>query len=64
MRATPQLLAVALAIADLTSAQNVTAEVANLEHYWSYDRSAPVYPTRESEWRTNMSETSKADHFE
>lgn len=51
MRATPQLLAVALAIADLTSAQNATqnatAEVANLEHFWSYGRSPAVYPTRE-----------------
>lgn len=52
MRVTPGLLAVALAIADVTSAQNSTsgsnitvAELANLEHYWSYGRSTPDYPT-------------------
>lgn len=50
MRATAGLLAVALAIADLTSAQNAStglteAELTNLENYWSYGRSRPVYPT-------------------
>jgi beta-glucosidase len=54
MRATSSLLAVALAIADIASAQNYTnateialeAELANLEHFWSYGRSPPVYPSR------------------
>jgi len=58
MRFTTELLAVALALADITSAQNstynataaaqakLTAEVANLEKFWSYGRSPPVYPTR------------------
>jgi len=49
MRFTSGLLAVALAYVDLTSAQNstgnITAIIANLEHYWSYGRSAPSYPT-------------------
>jgi beta-glucosidase len=58
MRFTTELLAVALALADVTSAQNstynataaaqakLTAELANLEKFWSYGRSPPVYPTR------------------
>jgi beta-glucosidase len=58
MRFTTELLAVALALADVTSAQNSTynataaaaaqlkAELANLEKFWSYGRSPPVYPTR------------------
>jgi len=51
MRATTGLLAIALAIADLTSAQNSTknateALVANQEQFWSYGRSPPVYPSR------------------
>lgn len=58
MRFTTELLAVALALADITSAQNstynataaaqakLTAELANLEKFWSYGRSPPVYPTR------------------
>ena len=57
MRVTSGLLAIALALADITSAQNstsaqngtaggnITAVIANLEHYWSYGRSAPTYPT-------------------
>ncbi|THZ67606.1 putative glycosyl hydrolase [Aureobasidium pullulans] len=46
---TGKLIAVALAVAELTAAQNLTAaELANLEHYWSYGRSAPVYPTPQS----------------
>lgn len=52
MRYTPQLLAVALAIADLSAAQNLTtAELANLEAYWSYGRSEPVYPTPQGQGR-------------
>lgn len=59
MRFTTELLAVALAIADLSAAQNTTynataaaeaalqVELANLEKFWSYGRSPPVYPTRE-----------------
>ena len=58
MRFTTELLAVALALADITSAQNSTynatavaqaqleAELANLEKFWSYGRSPPVYPSR------------------
>lgn len=58
MRFTTELLAVALALADVTSAQNSTynataaaqaqlkAELANLEKFWSYGRSPPVYPSR------------------
>jgi beta-glucosidase len=58
MRFTTELLAVALAIADVTFAQNstlnttaaakakLTAELANLEKFWSYGRSPPVYPSR------------------
>ena len=58
MRFTTELLAVALALADVTSAQNstynataaaqakLTAELANLEKFWSYGRSPPVYPSR------------------
>jgi beta-glucosidase len=58
MRFTTELLAVALALADVTSAQNstynataaaqakLTAELANLEKFWSYGRSPPVSPTR------------------
>lgn len=58
MRFTTELLAVALALADVTSAQNSTynataaaaaqlkAELANLEKFWSYGRSPAVYPTR------------------
>lgn len=49
MQITGKLIAVALAVAELTAAQNLTAaELANLEHYWSYGRSAPVYPTPQS----------------
>lgn len=63
MRFTTELLAVALAIADLASAQNSTynataaaqaalkAELANLEHFWSYGRSPPVYPTPQGQGR-------------
>lgn len=58
MRFTTELLAVVLALADVTSAQNSTynataaaqaqlkAELANLEKFWSYGRSPPVYPSR------------------
>ncbi|THW11878.1 putative glycosyl hydrolase [Aureobasidium pullulans] len=68
MRFTTELLAVALALADVTSAQNstynataaaqakLTAELANLEKFWSYGRSPPVYPTPQGagrdEWAT------------
>ncbi|KAL1306355.1 hypothetical protein AAFC00_005069 [Neodothiora populina] len=61
MRATPQLLAVALALASLSTAQNsssfgnstssgnlTAAEFANLDLFWSYGRSEPVYPTPQS----------------
>lgn len=44
-----KLIAVALALAELAAAQNLTAaELANLEHYWSYGRSEPSYPTPQS----------------
>lgn len=53
MRTATQLLALGqlLALAVETSAQNATvnatlAIIANLEHYWSYGRSPPVYPSR------------------
>lgn len=57
MRFTTQLLAVGLALIEFTSGQALTtAELANLEHYWSYGRSAPVYPTPQTsglgEWST------------
>ncbi|KAI4839662.1 putative glycosyl hydrolase, partial [Aureobasidium sp. EXF-8845] len=68
MRFTTELLAVALALADVTSAQNSTynataaaaaqlkAELANLEKFWSYGRSPAVYPTPQGagrdEWAT------------
>ena len=46
MQLTTQLLAVGLAIIDLTVGQNLTAaQAADLEHFWSYGRSRPVYPT-------------------
>ena len=45
MHVTSGLLAIALALADVVSAQNITAELANLERFWSYGRSRPVYPT-------------------
>ena len=48
MLVTSGILAIALALADVASAQNstnTTAVLANLERYWSYGRSAPVYPT-------------------
>ncbi|KAK3068510.1 hypothetical protein LTR53_013864 [Teratosphaeriaceae sp. CCFEE 6253] len=57
MHLTSPLLAVGLALIELSAAQNLTAaQVANLEHYWSYGRSAPVYPTPQTsgrgEWAT------------
>jgi beta-glucosidase len=57
MRLTTSLLAVGLALIEYTSGQNLSiAEQANLEHYWSYGRSKPVYPTPEAaglgEWAT------------
>ncbi|KAK5108101.1 hypothetical protein LTR62_008755 [Meristemomyces frigidus] len=49
MKLTTSLLAIGLALIEFTSGQNLTkAELANLEHYWSYGRSAPVYPTPQS----------------
>ncbi|KAK4898495.1 hypothetical protein LTR27_004092 [Elasticomyces elasticus] len=57
MHLTTPLLALGLALIDLSSGQNLTvAQVANLEHYWSYGRSAPYYPTPQTsgrgEWST------------
>ncbi|KAH0129852.1 hypothetical protein KCU67_g16977, partial [Aureobasidium melanogenum] len=68
MRFTTELLAIALALADVTPAQNSTynataaaqaqlkAELANLEKFWSYGRSPPVYPSPQGagkgEWAT------------
>ncbi|KAK1060487.1 hypothetical protein LTR74_011833 [Friedmanniomyces endolithicus] len=58
MRFTTELLAIGLALVDVTSSQglNTTTELANLEHYWSYGRSTPVYPTPQTagrgEWAT------------
>ncbi|KAK0257767.1 hypothetical protein LTR57_002139 [Friedmanniomyces endolithicus] len=58
MRFTTELLAIGLALVDVTSGQglNTTTELANLEHYWSYGRSMPVYPTPQTagkgEWAT------------
>lgn len=56
MRISSGILAIALALGEVSSAQNSTNateialedELANLEHYWSYGRSPPVYPSRES----------------
>ncbi|KAK3676815.1 hypothetical protein LTR78_003019 [Recurvomyces mirabilis] len=49
MMFTTQLLAVGLAFIEFTSGQNIsTAALANLERYWSYGRSTPVYPTPQS----------------
>lgn len=58
MRVTSGLLAVALAVADITSAQNsddttLEAELANLEQYWSYGRSPEVLPARKSPTHIN-----------
>jgi hypothetical protein len=41
-------LAAAAELMGFVSAQNISAEAANLENYWSYGRSEPVYPTRKS----------------
>lgn len=40
-----QAIGLALLYPLLVEAQNETAVVANLEHYWSYGRSLAVYPT-------------------
>lgn len=39
-------LAASAHILGAVSARNVSAEAANLERFWSYGRSEPVYPTR------------------
>ncbi|KAK3629134.1 hypothetical protein LTR56_018255 [Elasticomyces elasticus] len=57
MHLTTPLLALGLALIELSSGQNLSvAQVANLEHYWSYGRSAPYYPTPQTsgwgEWST------------
>jgi len=50
MRFTTSLLAVGLALIEISSGQNITAaDLTNLELYWSYGRSAPVYPTPEAD---------------
>lgn len=77
MKVISGLLAIALAIADISSAQNLTEvtdeidaaiaatlpnynsssiialedQLANLEHFWSYGRSPPVYPSRKYTFR-------------
>jgi beta-glucosidase len=49
MHISKSLLILGVALIELTSGQNLSlAEQANLEHYWSYGRSAPVYPTPEA----------------
>lgn len=53
MHVTGTFIALTLAFAELTNAQNLTAaELANLEHYWSYGRSEPSYPTPQSVGRS------------
>lgn len=49
MKLSSSPLALGLTLIELPSGQNFTAaELSNLERYWSYNRSAPVYPTPES----------------
>lgn len=49
MKLTHCLLASGLAFANGTAAQNLTdSDLADLERFWSYGRSMPVYPTPES----------------
>ena len=57
MRLTTPLLTLGLALIEVTTGQNIsTAYLNHLEHYWSYGRSVPVYPTPETsglgEWAT------------
>lgn len=40
------LSAAVLQLADAAVVQKRAVDVADLEHYWSYGRSEPVYPTR------------------
>lgn len=50
MRPSLYVLGAALQVVKLASGQNFTAaEIANLENFWSYGRSEPVYPTPEGE---------------
>lgn len=57
MRVTVRLLAIGLSMAIVTVAQNLTAaELSHLEHYWSYGRSRPVYPTPEGIGRREWAE--------
>jgi hypothetical protein len=46
MKITVPLLAAALQLAGIATAQDDVAIAANLERFWSYGRSEPVYPSR------------------
>ncbi|PYH72799.1 beta-glucosidase [Aspergillus vadensis CBS 113365] len=48
MKVSLTLYAAALQLADAAVVQKRTVDVAELEHYWSYGRSEPVYPTPET----------------
>ncbi len=48
MKLTLPILAAALHLIGTTSAQSEAEIAANLERYWSYGGSDPVYPTRMS----------------
>lgn len=48
MKFTAPILAAALQLAGAASAQTEAEIAANLERYWSYGGSDPVYPTRMS----------------
>ncbi|GLA22010.1 hypothetical protein AnigIFM63326_000142 [Aspergillus niger] len=48
MKVSLTLYAAALQLADAAVVQKRTVDVAELEHFWSYGRSEPVYPTRKS----------------
>lgn len=48
MKVSLTLYAAALQLADAAVVQKRSVDVAELEHYWSYGRSEPVYPTRKS----------------
>jgi hypothetical protein len=46
MKLTVPLLAAALQLAGIAAGQEDAAIAANLEKFWSYGRSEPVYPSR------------------
>jgi beta-glucosidase len=54
MKITVPLLAVALQLAGTVFAQDDAAIAANLERFWSYGRSEPVYPTRKCDFAAWM----------